>query len=372
MEVLFLLGSIQSFFLATLFYSRKKIIHAHKVLILFFALNGFVLLDHYLEIKEIIFSYPHLLGLTYTLPIILGPIIFYYTLILTHRKKPDFKPFSLIHLVPFVLITIYFLFDYYFLSAEEKLIYYYRESQGKTSIAVYITEFLLNFSLPFYSILSILHLRKHMDNIKDKFSFTEDINLKWLKIILYLFTIISAVMLTTNLLSDVIPVMPFLLGDNLIFGSLTIAIFFIGYFGIKQKVIYPETSIQAFGRKQYQKSGLNALAMEENLNRLLEIMEEKKLYCNGNLSLKNLADKMDLTENNLSQLINESLKKNFYDFVNEYRVEDVKKRMLDQSYDHLSLLGIAFDCGFNSKSAFNSVFKKQTGMSPSQFKKLNF
>jgi len=70
----------------------------------------------------------------------------------------------------------------------------------------------------------------------------------------------------------------------------------------------------------------------------------------------------------LSRVINEHFGRNFFDFINGYRVAEVKRKILDPAYAHFSLLGIAFESGFNSKSAFNRVFKKITGQTPSQFK----
>ncbi len=367
MEVVFLLGSIQSFFFATLFWSRKKIIHAHKVLIVFFLLNGLILADHYLESKSIIFEHPHLLGLTYTLPILIGPILFYYTLILTGRSTSTFKSFFTLHAAPFLILTIYFLFDYYFLRAEEKLQYYYRESQVKTSIPIYIAEFFLICSIPFYSLLSLFHLHRHNKTIKDQFSYKEKIDLRWLQIILYFFSGVSLIMLATNFISDFIPLIPFIYGDHITFGSLTLVIFCIGYFGIKQRAIYP-----AFANKpknQYQKSSLKISKDDQRIQQLLHLMEKDQLYLNSKLSLGELAKEMSLSDNHLSQLINDGLDKNFYDFVNAYRVEAVKNKLTDPAFAHLSLLGIALESGFNSKSSFNRAVKKHLGIVPKELKR---
>ena len=372
MEVLFLCGAIQAFFFTSLFWTRGEIILQNRVLIAFFLLNGLVLLDHYLEVTGIVFDYPHLLGLTYSLPIILGPILYYYALVLTKRPTPNAMAFFNLHGIPFIAVTTYFLLDYYFLSAAEKLTYYHREVQGDTSIIVYIAEFFLNLSIPFYSFLSIIVLHKHLKIIKRKFSYTEDINLRWLRLILYFFTFISVLILTTNLLSDWLPIISFIEGDNLMYASLTSVIFFMGYFGIKQKMIYPESQKAIIEKKiAYQKSGLKIAEKEVYIQQLLQLMDTQKCHLQPKLSLKDLANQMNLTENNLSQLINDGMGKNFYDFVNEYRVAEVKRQILNPQKAHLTLLGIAFESGFNSKSSFNLIFKKVTGQTPTQFKKEN-
>ncbi|MBN1791468.1 MAG: AraC family transcriptional regulator [Bacteroidales bacterium] len=85
------------------------------------------------------------------------------------------------------------------------------------------------------------------------------------------------------------------------------------------------------------------------------------------LTLNTLAVELNISVNHLSQIINQYQGKNFYDFVNEYRVEEFKTRVASPKNQHLSILAIAFDSGFNSKSSFNLVFKNHTGMTPSQF-----
>lgn len=98
--------------------------------------------------------------------------------------------------------------------------------------------------------------------------------------------------------------------------------------------------------------------------RLLEKMETEQYYLNATLSLKELADKIDLHPNKLSWLLNEKLNKNFYEFINSYRLKAFQAKALDPSYSHLSILGLAYESGFNSKSVFNHYFKKVTHQTP--------
>src|SRR5690606_22720112 len=98
-------------------------------------------------------------------------------------------------------------------------------------------------------------------------------------------------------------------------------------------------------------------------------MEKDKYYKEEGLSVKEVADKIDEKPYLVSQAINECIGKNFFELVNGYRVEESKNLMLDESLNHLSLIGIAYESGFNSKTAFNTAFKRHTGMTPSQFKK---
>ncbi|MDB5130720.1 MAG: macrolide transporter ATP-binding/permease protein [Mucilaginibacter sp.] len=91
-------------------------------------------------------------------------------------------------------------------------------------------------------------------------------------------------------------------------------------------------------------------------------------YQDPELSLSSLAEKLELGPHELSRIINTALKKSFNDFINEYRVADVIQKMQDPAYDHITLLGIAFESGFNSKTTFNRTFKQMTGKSPVEYK----
>ncbi len=108
---------------------------------------------------------------------------------------------------------------------------------------------------------------------------------------------------------------------------------------------------------------------EEHYQRLLQLIQKEKIYQDAQLSMDTLAEKTALSNGYLSKIINQKEGKNFYDFINSYRVAEVKANLTNPDYAHYSILGIGLEAGFKSKSTFNSVFKKMTGMTPSAFKK---
>ena len=101
---------------------------------------------------------------------------------------------------------------------------------------------------------------------------------------------------------------------------------------------------------------------------LEERMVQNLFYRNAGLTLRGLAEELDLHPNELSRIINTGTGKNFNDFINAYRVKEVMRKIQDPAYGHITLLGIAFDCGFNSKTTFNRTFKQLTGKSPAEYK----
>jgi AraC-like DNA-binding protein len=96
-------------------------------------------------------------------------------------------------------------------------------------------------------------------------------------------------------------------------------------------------------------------------------MEEKKPWLNGELTAGQLSQLLGISVNHLSQVLNKEQHQNFFDFINSYRVSEVIRRMGDNGNSHLTLLAIALDSGFNSKTSFNTVFKKVTNQTPSHY-----
>ena len=100
-------------------------------------------------------------------------------------------------------------------------------------------------------------------------------------------------------------------------------------------------------------------------------MTNSKRFCNPELSLKQLAYEIDLHPNKLSWLLNNHFGKNFNDFINHYRIKEFQQLAILPENKHITLLGLAYDSGFNSKTVFNTFFKKETGTTPKQWVKAN-
>ncbi len=121
--------------------------------------------------------------------------------------------------------------------------------------------------------------------------------------------------------------------------------------------------------QKYQASTLTAGKSLMYSQRLMELMEQEKPFLDPDLSASKLAESLGISKKHLSQVINQQFHLNFKNFVNKYRVDEVKKKLLDPREQDFVLFKIALDVGFNSKSVFNEAFKKFTGMSPSEYRK---
>ncbi len=149
---------------------------------------------------------------------------------------------------------------------------------------------------------------------------------------------------------------------------MSIYIFYVSYWGIRKT--------DAFRRFNPGEVSISTQANQANheeihhlAEKLKDFLEREKLFLDPDLSLTRLAEYMKVPPGKLSLVINQILDKNFYDLINEYRVNEFLIRLPKKEYGHLSLLGLAFECGFRSKSTFNAFFKRQTGSTPSAYKK---
>jgi AraC-like DNA-binding protein len=353
------------------------------VLILFYSID--IGLET-LYASEKIWEYPHLIGLIDPIFYLYGPLLFLYAYALTSPKSISLKK-VFVHFLPFLIVLIAYFPLLFLQSVDYKLI---SEGKGENVIKPFFLEYdirgyvelLGGFHQLIYFVFTLLLLGKHTTAIKDSFSGIERINLSWLRNLTLATGIIVAIdiVLFFVIKSDLV-----LFENAVVFISVLLAllIYAIGYMGLKQPLIFsqvtqpesnettPKEPLIEEKREKYQKSTLTDEQSEAHLARLLNLMKTEKLYLEGELKLSEVAEKLGISTNNLSQIINEKSGKNFYDFVNEYRVETAKSLLLNPKKQHLTLLAIAFESGFNSKSSFNNVFKKQCSLTPSEFKKIN-
>ena len=156
-------------------------------------------------------------------------------------------------------------------------------------------------------------------------------------------------------------------GGEILAIIVALVIYYIGYKGLYQPEIFTGTD-ESEPVVKYEKSTLDNEKATEYKEKLLTFMTSEKPYLDSLLTIKDLGQKITIPSYHLSQIINENFRQNFFDFINSYRIEEAKRQLHDPKNNHISIQGIAFEVGFNSKSAFNNAFKKYTDMTPSEFR----
>jgi AraC-like DNA-binding protein len=372
---LLLTGIIQGFFLILLLKSKRKNSTSDHLLMTWLGVVSFQLLFYYDNLSPAPFALNFMQILGFYLPLISSPILYLYVYSFSLGSKFVWKK-QWIHLLPY---TVFCLLGFYLNSLNPINITF---SNGLPDFGNDMPFWLQNTltiplaSIPaFYTILSLRILIKHQNLIPENYSYTEKINLNWLKwiVISFLVMFITLFPLITYGIN-----LGLVTPQNLfaVVGSiLTFYIFFIGFFGLRQTTIFTNIPVETNfeisqeSKPNYKNSGLSDEMVNQLFEKLIQHTEENKPFLDENLSLTTLAQQLDLTSNQLSQVINQKTSSNFFNFINGYRVEAVKEKLKDPAFAHYSILAIGYDCGFQSKSSFNKIFKLMVGKTPLEFQK---
>jgi AraC-like DNA-binding protein len=362
-EPVLYIGTTQSFFAGLLIATKKPTTTANRVMAAWLFMICIEMIFALLNSKVIeMYSFPFI---TFTY----GPLLYLYISFMTTPGR-KFNPVELIHFVPFV---VFFTVSVVFRSEPlvRDLRGFFEPDKLMPLRMVYSVSFFL--SITTYSILSFIKINKHQSNLMDLTSFTSQrITLNWLKVLaisFYVVYIIVFILGGLKILGNYIPFDPYFV----VFAFIALFSMVYSFYGIKQPVIFGEVlHNEKNGEKReaekYSRSGLKDEQAEEYLTILLDYMESEKPYLDGNLTIHDLSLKTGISRHHITQVLNEIYGKNFFTFINEYRTREVIERFSDSRYDHYTILAIAFDSGFNSKSTFNSFFKSQTGQTPSKYR----
>lgn len=310
-------------------------------------------------------AFPHVLFVSHPLLFLFGPLFLFYVLKLTHTGF-NFKPLHFIHLLPFFAYVIY-LIPFFLLSGEEKIHIIDNWKAGNRVYDFIITPLQI---IQLYAYLAAVGfiLKKHNQQIKNSFSTIDKINLDWIKRMIFMLAGVFGIM-TIFLVLAIIGYSDFTYtyASDTIAILVSLSIYRAGYFGLRQPEIF--TGLKGSETiKKYEKSLLTPEMTEQYVQKLLEAMSSRKPYRDSNLTINDLANLISIPSYQLSRIINEKFNHNFFDFVNKYRIEEAKERLVDAKNQQFTILAIAYDAGFNSKSVFNTAFKKHTGLTPSQYR----
>ncbi|HUQ81326.1 MAG TPA: helix-turn-helix transcriptional regulator [Gemmatimonadaceae bacterium] len=393
LHLITLLGAVQGVFLAGALVAKRRNRTANRLLaatMLAFSISLATSVYHATGFEQV---FPHFFGAAHPMPFLFGPLVYLYAVTAADRNRRLTRR-DAAHFIPFVAVIVVGL-PIYLMSGAEKVALYARFVRGDLPLHITVANQLKLVSGAIYAPATVLFLRRHIERVKGSYSTLERVNLRWLLWLsiaaaaIWLLAVVVNVLESTGLavISG---------GDDIIALAVAALVYGIGYMGLRQPEIFryetaeyripaelrpspvppappvvadpaPEaTASDAPAR--YERSGLSDQEAKQLEAALLALMETERPWRDSDLTLADLATRLDTTPHKLSEVLNSALEQTFYDFVNGYRVREVQRRIAAGDTERVKMLAVAMDAGFASKSTFNLVFKKHTNQTPSDYR----
>ena len=310
----------------------------------------------YMLNPEVWHTYRWLAWLPFSLSYWVGPAFYFYIRTITDPSR-SFTRKDLWHFSPIVLNYIHSIY-HGVLGRSNPWPWFHHIAEIFESVAI--------LSILIYMMLSFQRIKDYQKTLQNNVSNTEKLNLQWAKHIIWV-TVASFLMILIFLLvsTGISGMELFEQWNTYRFTVLLIyacVLYWLSIHGYQQaqtlKVLIPIPKVVSL-----EESESKAI-----VKKLQSVMTEEKLYRNPELDLTTLSRATNISERLLSETLNNVLHKNFYQFVNEYRVTEIQEKLQDPKNANLKILSLALDSGFNSKATFNRFFKQHTGLTPQQFK----
>lgn len=347
------IGFCQGLFAALLMFTKKNRSLPDKILSGWLSLLAIEFLT--CGIDHEVFGQP-LLSSSFLL---FNPAMFLYVSSLT---RPDFKIcwFQLLHLVPFVFFEI---FAYSISEPFSMENFFVRDNNFLFRISFAVANFI---SWLIYNPLSLVYVHKHRMHLRnEKSNIGKNESLGWVlsvAVFYFVYCAIAFIISVVVYIGDVQPLLPHIYN----YAALLFVVFVLSFYGLRQQDL-PKESLASEIVPGYKNSLLSDENKEKIKNKILKYFEKPDVYLNPELNMDLLAKLLKVPKYQLTEVLNTVIGKNFFQFVNSYRVEAVKKMLADPKNNY-SIEAIGYECGFSSKSSFYKEFKRITGMTPIVFK----
>jgi len=400
-SIIMLLGAAHGLFLALTLINTRDAKGTGRLFLAILTLALAIDLGH-----EFLYQSRYLLNvkmLAYADPIvnlIYGPSFYLYFLVLTKGVSFKLTKIQALHLLPATL-AVFVCSLLPELSESQFIHLFYNEDLANSNDEILVRTTISRIALASvffigcYLFLCFRLLILHAKLVRQQFSDIEKITLNWLRTLLLAISAIYFILIVDGFFSDIIEVHDNV--NNLLYLMIVTVIYTMGYMGLKQPAIFSnrepapgsenisplsgpslnDTENHSTEKKEpkadnkYKTSSLDSSMSEALKEDLQRYMKAEKPYLESQLTLPQLAKQLGISPNYLSQVINEQLQMNFFDFINEYRVAEAKFLLTSDKTKNTAVINVAYGSGFNSKSAFYSAFKKHVNITPSEFRKLD-
>ncbi len=354
METISWVGFSQGMFAAILVLAKKERSDSDRILAAWLSLLAIEFLLHAADYR--IFGKP-ILSSSFLL---FNPASYLYVRSLTIEKF-RLRPVQLLHLLPYISVKLiaYLLREPYELEGyfEQDESFWFRILFSVTSVLSWII----------YNSRSIMLVVKHRRGLEHEFSTIESREkVGWLLFVVVFYNLYCAVAIVIGAF-NVLTGSPSPVMHAYSYSTMLAMVYILGFYGLWQTSIYKVTDSSTILPAPYSRYPLSAKKRKQISSELVTYFELEKPYLNPGLNMNMISQHLNIPKHHITEVLNTEVGKNFFSFVNEYRIEEVKKQLLEKG-DIYSIESIGFECGFNSKSAFFTVFKKFTGQTPMQYK----
>ena len=305
-----------------------------------------------------------LIGTGSSMYLMLMPLLYLYIQSLCYQ---DFRlrPVFLFHVVPCVVVTVFFLVRMNVGEQGIETLHLTRDEIG--AIEYWFHKVTVHLQILAYLVASVVLLAAYRKRLKGLFSSIESIDLSWCNLLLAGFAGMWFIDLLGWALTS-FHANPEPLKSSLVISSLVVNLALalaVAYRGLSQGGMFSGILTPP----KYAASTLQSPESGKILERLLKCVDEEKPHLDASLTIDELARKIGVTPKHLSQTMHSRLNQSFYDFINAQRIEAAKERMQSDVSRTRTVLAVAYEVGFNSKSVFNAAFKRHTGMTPKDYRR---
>lgn len=372
MEFVLIIGIFEAIFLACLIFSQKEKSLSDNILGGFFLLYGLNFVLSYIEFynRQNGFPFPAFINTAPPFILLHGPALWFYIKSLTDQNF-KFRPLYVLHFLPFLIMIIELWMHFYTLPAQQRIELITNETfTNFLTYRFFVVAIAVSTLGYFYWGLALV--RRYKRKIKTYFSHIDNIDLSWLHVLLIAALIVYGIVNAVYIIDLFYPVASFGMLQFLSFTFGAVYIVILGFFGLRQGNLFAVKKINLNLEEAVKSSSVENKQIDKEkkfISKLQDYMNEEKPYLNPDLNIGKLSKELDVTPEYLSKIINTRLNRNFFDFVNRYRVQEFKEQCKQQDNENFTLMGIAYECGFNSKPTFNRVFKNLTGTTPGMYYK---
>lgn len=368
---LLIIAAFQAILLVVLLLVKKSKSAPDYILSGFLLVSALTILFAYLEIlnRKNGYALPWLINLSTPLILLMGPMLWLYVKSLTQQHFSYKVKYNLL-LLPFVIVLILLLVKNYFEPDTLKISVEQTESYKKDFTFLFIVT-LIAMSNVGYTLWGLMLIKKYRKKIKTYFSYSENIDLRWLHFLILSALICYASISSIYIIDSIFDLVSYQTLQLTGYSIASLFVLALGFVGLKQGNIF--SSPINFDMEKAIKIKESELELQKDeqdfVHALLAKMKNEKYFTNPELTLAKLSEEFNVSPEYLSGVINGRLNMNFFDFVNHHRIEEFKTQCRDPKNKNLTLISIAYDCGFNSKATFNRVFKREVGCTPSEYHK---